>query len=158
YPSEEESRLTTTLHEMVHHLLPLYSPLQNSHYFRQNPYWHEPYQNLLGNWVYSRQPHGFFTGPKTVAYFKQLAQQRGQDPRRFDNGVPLDYLHPRSNTINCLEPAPGIFGEPRGPYLSRGLLYMLEDAGWILDMAAAEQYLFSGPTEPQTAACQRAGL
>ncbi|MEH0002306.1 MAG: hypothetical protein V6Z78_01860 [Holosporaceae bacterium] len=158
YPSEANEQLTTTLHEMVHLLLPLYSLLQNSHYFRQNPYWHEPYQNLLGNWVYSRRPHGFFTGSKTVAYFKQLVQQRGQDPRRFDNGVPLDYLHPSSDTINCLEPAPGIFGETRGPYLNRGLLYMLEDAGWILDMAAAEQYLFHGPTEPQTAACQRAGL
>ena len=158
YPSEEEIRLSTALHEMVHHLLPLYSPLQNSHYFRQNPDWHEPYQNLERQWVYSRQPHGFFTGSKTVAYFKQLAEKRGQDPRRFDKGVPLDYLHPRSNTINCLEPAPGFFGEPRGPYFSRGLLYMLEDAGWILDMAAAEQHLFHGPTDPQTAACQRAGL
>lgn len=81
--------------------------------------------------------YDYFTGPKTVQYFNNLAERKGWGKNFFQHGVPIRKDgHPAGEYIDPLASEGGIFGDPKAAYIEEYLLYMLEDIRYTVNWDA----------------------
>lgn len=164
YGNEADGRTATAKHEIGHDLIILdsgvraYTTGPNGEYI---PY-PQPGDCKTSHYFQSGNGRGddLFTGPKTIAYFQQLANEQGKDPNMFTKGVPVKNGHPSSYAIDCLAHESGFFGNPDSQHLEEYIVRMVEDTGYIVDEQAAQRHIRKNKrhSQPDWQTCQKAGL
>ena len=164
YGHRADGRIATAKHEIGHDLIILdsgvrsYTTGPNGEYI---PY-PQPDDCQTSHYFQSGNGRGddLFTGPKTIAYFQQLAKNQGKDPNMFTKGVPVKNGHPSSYAIDCLAHEGGFFGNPNSKHLEEYIVRMAEDTGYIVDEQAAQRHIGQNNRDSQTdlQTCQKAGL